>query len=112
ATMGTVADHETEVLRGVQALLAGDAATARTLLQQSVATSTNEGQRAYAYGALAIAAAADRDPKLALDAADKSLKAKGGTYLDAQLAKTGQALAFAQQDDRRALVVADELVKQ
>ncbi len=92
-------------------MLSGDAAKARALLQTSVDTSTNEGQRAYAYGALAIAAAADRDPKLALEAADKSLNAKGGTYLDAQLAKTAQALAFAQQDDRRALVVADDLVK-
>jgi class 3 adenylate cyclase/tetratricopeptide (TPR) repeat protein len=111
ATMGTVADHETEILRGVHALLSGDASSARSLLQQSVDTSTNEGQRAYAYGALAIAAAADRDPKSAFDAADKSLNAQGGTYLDAQLAKTGQALAFSQQDDRRALVVADDIVK-
>jgi hypothetical protein len=111
ATMGTVADHETEILRGVHAMLSGDPSTARTLLQRSVDTSTNEGQRAYAYGALAIAAAADRDPKLALDAADKSLQANGGTYLDAQMAKTAQALAFSQQDDRRALVVADDLVK-
>jgi hypothetical protein len=109
--MGTVADHETEVLKGIYSLLSGDAATARTLLQQSVDAASNEGQRAYAYGALAIAAAAARDPKAALDAADKSLAANGGTYLDGQMAKTGQALAFAQLDDRRALVVADDIVK-
>jgi class 3 adenylate cyclase/tetratricopeptide (TPR) repeat protein len=109
-TMGTVADHETEILRGVHALLSGDASTAKALLESSVDTSTNEGQLAYAYAALAVAAAADRDPELALRAADKSLSANGGTYLDAQLAKTAQALAFAQQDDRRALVVADDVV--
>jgi class 3 adenylate cyclase/tetratricopeptide (TPR) repeat protein len=110
-TMGTVADHETEVLKGIYALLSGDAATARSMLQGSVDAAANEGQRAYAYGALAIAAAAARDPKAALAAADKSLEAQGGTYLDAQMAKTGQALAFAQLDDRRALVVADDIVK-
>lgn len=110
-TMGTVADHETGILRGLHALLSGDANKARAMLQTSVDTSSNEGQRAYAYAALAVAAAADRDSKTALDAADKSLEAKGGTYLDAQLAKTAQALAFAQQDDRRALVVADDIVK-
>jgi class 3 adenylate cyclase/tetratricopeptide (TPR) repeat protein len=109
-TMGTVADHEIDVLRGLHALLSGDSTKARSMLEHSAATATNEGQRAYAYGALAIAAAADRDPKLALDAADKSLESKGGTYLDIQFAKTAQALAFAQQDDRRALVVADEIV--
>jgi tetratricopeptide (TPR) repeat protein len=111
ATMGTVADHETQILRGMHALLAGDADKARTMLQHSVDTSSNEGQRAYAYAALAVAAAAARDPKAALDAADKSLTAQGGTYLDVQLAKIGQALAFSQQDDRRALVVAEDLVK-
>ncbi|HUR77590.1 MAG TPA: adenylate/guanylate cyclase domain-containing protein [Acidimicrobiales bacterium] len=110
-TMGTVADHETGILRGVHALLSGDASTARKMLQQSADASSNEGQRAYAYAALAVAAAADRDPKFALVAADKSLDAQGGTYLDAQLAKTAQALAFAQQDDRRALVVAEEVVR-
>jgi tetratricopeptide (TPR) repeat protein len=110
-TMGTVADHETEVLRGVYSLLSGDAPTARSLLQESAESASNEGQRAYAYGALAIAAAAARDPKAALEAADKSLAENGGTYLDAQMAKTGQALAFAQLDDRRALVVADDIVK-
>jgi tetratricopeptide (TPR) repeat protein len=108
--MGTVANHETSVLRGLHALLEGDAPQARSVLEQSVAAASNEGQRAYAYGALAIAAAAARDPKAALDAADKSLAAQGGTYLDSQMAKTGQALAFAQMDDRRALVVADDIV--
>ncbi len=110
-TLGTVADHETGVLRGIQALLGGDAEKAQSLLEESAGTATNDGQRAYANGALAIAGAAARDPKAALHAADRSLAAQGGTYLDAQMAKTGQALAFAQQDDRRALVVADEVVK-
>ncbi len=110
-SMGTVADHEMTVLRGVHALLSGDATRARTLLETSANKATNEGQRAYAYGALAVAAAADRQPKLALEAADAALAAEGGTYLDVQLAKTAQALAFAQMDDRRALVVADDVVK-
>jgi tetratricopeptide (TPR) repeat protein len=110
-TMGTVADHEIELLGGVAELLAGNYDKARAMLEHSVAIASNEGQVAYANGALAIAYAAVREPKLALDAADRSIAAKGGTYLDRQLAKTGQALAFAQQDDRRALVVADELVK-
>ncbi|MEY2474182.1 MAG: hypothetical protein QOK28_3511 [Actinomycetota bacterium] len=110
-SLGTVADHESGVLRGLHSLLSGDAVRARSLLEQSVAVASNEGQRAYAYGALAIAAAAARDPKAALEAANKALAAQGGTYLDAQMAKTGQALAFAQMDDRRALVVADDIVK-
>ena len=110
-SLGTVADHETGVLRGIHALLSGDAVQARAQLEQAAAGASNEGQRAYAHGALAIAAAAARDPKAALAAADISLAAKGGTYLDGQMAKTGQALAFAQMDDRRALVVADEIVK-
>ncbi len=109
--MGTVADHELRLLTGVAELLAGNYAEARSMLEESVALASNEGQVAYANGALAIAYAADRQPKLALDAADRSIAAKGGTYLDRQLARTGQALAFAQQDDRRALTVADELVK-
>lgn len=109
-TMGTVADHETEVLRGIYALLSGEPDAAKQMLTASVGASSNEGQRAYAYGALAIAAAAARDPQLALKAADASLAAQGGTYLDAQMAKAGQALAFAQNDDRRALTVADDLV--
>jgi class 3 adenylate cyclase/tetratricopeptide (TPR) repeat protein len=111
SAMGTVADHETGVLRGLESLLSGDAVRAREALDQSAHAASNEGQRAYAFGALSIAAAAARDPKGALDAADKALAAQGGTYLDAQMAKTGQALAFAQMDDRRALVVADEIVK-
>ena len=110
-TLGTVADHEVQVLSGITALLSGNTSDARATLQVAADTATNEGQKAYAFGALAVAAAADRDPKAALDAADKSIAAEGGTYLDRQLAKTGQALAFAQQDDRRALVVADEIVK-
>lgn len=109
-TLGTVADHELEVLTGITAMLEGDASDAFERLTKSVNDAANEGQRAYANGALAIAAAANRDPKLALAAADKAIAAQGGTYMDRQLAKTGQALAFAQQDDRRALVVADELV--
>src|SRR5205085_3406625 len=99
------------LLSGMAELLAGNYAQARVLLEESVASASNEGQVAYANGALAIAYAAVREPKLALDAADRSMAAKGGTYLDRQLAKTAQALAFAQQDDRRALIVADELVK-
>ncbi|MEY2468391.1 MAG: hypothetical protein QOF21_1089, partial [Actinomycetota bacterium] len=110
-TLGTVADHEVQILSGIVSLLGGDPAEARAQLQVAVETAANEGQKAYAYGALAIAAAADRDPKAALAAADNALAAQGGTYLDRQLAKTGQALAFAQQDDRRAMAVADELVK-
>ncbi|MBA2609691.1 MAG: aminotransferase class III-fold pyridoxal phosphate-dependent enzyme [Actinobacteria bacterium] len=109
--MGTVADHELELLGGITEMLAGNVSEARTMIEGSASTASNEGQVAYSYGALAIAYAADREPKLALDAADRSMAAKGGTYLDRQLAKTGQALAFAQQDDRRALTVADELVK-
>ncbi|MBA2609378.1 MAG: tetratricopeptide repeat protein [Actinobacteria bacterium] len=109
--MGTVADHELELLGGITEMLAGNVSEARTMIERSASTASNEGQVAYSYGALAIAYAADREPKLALDAADRSMAAKGGTYLDRQLAKTGQALAFAQQDDRRALTVADELVK-
>ncbi len=110
-TLGTVADHEMLVLSGIATLLDGNASDARAKLQHAADSAANEGQKAYAFGALAVAAAADRDPKAALDAADKSIGAQGGTYLDRQLAKTGQALAFSQQDDRRALTVADELVK-
>ena len=109
--MGTVADHETRLLAGITELIAGNYSVARTMLEDSVETASNEGQIAYANGALAIAYAADGEPKLALDAADKSLAAHGGTYRDRQMAKTGQALAFAQQDDRRALTVADDIVK-
>ena len=109
-TLGTVADHEMLVLRGLTSLLAGEAATARAQLQTAADAAANEGQKAYAFGALAVAAAADRDPKAALAAADKAIAAEGGTYLDRQLAKAAQALAFSQQDDRRALVVADDLV--
>lgn len=109
-TLGTVADHELSVLAGITALLDGNSADAHKMLSDAADNAANEGQRAYAYGALAIAAAADRNASAALKAADKAIAATGGTYLDRQLAKTGQALAFAQEDDRRALIVADELV--
>jgi class 3 adenylate cyclase/tetratricopeptide (TPR) repeat protein len=108
--LGTIADHETGVLHALAELLSGNAAIARSMLEQSVSDASNAGQLKYANAALAIAAAASRDPKAALAAADHALAVDGGTYLDVQMAKAGQALAFAQLDDRRALVVADEIV--
>lgn len=108
--LGTIADHETGILHGLTELLNGNAEMARSMLENSVKDASNAGQVAYANAALAVAAAAARDPKAALDAADRALATEGGTYLDRQLAKTGQALAFAQLDDRRALVVIDDVV--
>lgn len=108
--LGTIADHETTVLQGLTELLSGDPSTARAMLESAVANASNAGQTKYANAALSIALAADRDPKGALAAADRAFGVEGGTYMDVQMAKTGQALAFAQLDDRRALVVADEIV--
>ncbi len=108
--LGTIADHETGVLHGLSELMSGNASQARSMLEASVADASNAGQLKYANAALSIAAAADRDPKAALTAADHALAVEGGTYLDAQMAKIGQALAFAQMDDRRALVVVDDVV--
>lgn len=108
--LGTIADHETTILHGLTELLNGNADVARSMLEQSVKDASNDGQRAYANAALSVAAAAARDPKAALAAADAALATEGGTYMDRQMAKTGQALAFAQLDDRRALVVVDDVV--
>ncbi|MDP1794163.1 MAG: hypothetical protein Q8K63_08495, partial [Acidimicrobiales bacterium] len=108
--LGTIADHETGILHGLTELLSGNGTIARTMLEQSAAAASNAGQVAYANAALALAYASDRDPSAALKAADHALGTDGGTYMDAQMAKMGQALAFAQLDDRRALVVADEIV--
>mgnify|MGYP001575859747 CR=1 FL=1 len=109
--LGTIADHETGILHGLTELLSGNNAIARTMLEHSAATASNAGQVAYANAALALAYTSDRDPASALKAADRALGADGGTYMDAQMARIGQALAFAQLDDRRALIVADEIVK-
>ncbi len=108
--LGTIADHETRVLHGLAELLSGNAQMAKSMLEQTVSDASNAGQLKYANAALALAAAAARDPKAALSAADHALAVEGGTYLDVQMAKIGQALAFAQMDDRRALVVIDEVV--